>query len=185
MGTRDSPRNKAKAVALASLQVCGTTATLFRKACFRPSDLSSTTYCIVLNRRKIARAVTKLYDLTLGPSGVRSTQLAILVSTAKSQPVSIGGLSDLLLIDTITLTRSLHLLQRQGLVRISTRSTMRQRFVTLTREGTRVIDRSIPLWRNVQTRLVTAIGEQRWKALQQELVRLSALRLQQNGRTTP
>jgi DNA-binding MarR family transcriptional regulator len=151
------------------------------------SDLSSTKYCVVLNCRKTTRAVTKLYDLALGPCGVRSTQLSILVGTAKSQPVSIGGLSDMLLIDTTTLTRSLHLLQRQGLVRISTRSTMRQRFVTLTHEGTRVIDRSIPLWRNVQTRLVTAIGDQRWKALQQELAQLSALalRLQQNGRTTP
>lgn len=85
-------------------------------------------YCVAFNSRKSARAVTKLYDLELVPSGIRSTQFAVLIGLAKSQPVSIGDLAETLLIDTTTLTRSLRLMRKQGLLTISERSTMRQRY---------------------------------------------------------
>jgi hypothetical protein len=51
---------------------------------------------------------------------------------------------------------------------------MRQRFVTLTRKGTRALKDSMPLWRDVQTRFAKAIGEDHWKVLQQELAHVSA-----------
>jgi len=51
---------------------------------------------------------------------------------------------------------------------------MRQRFVTLTRKGTRALKDSMPLWQDVQTRFAKAIGEDHWKVLQQELARVSA-----------
>jgi len=148
-------------------------------------DLSGSGYCVAFNSRKAARAVTKLYDLELAPSGLRSTQLAVLIALAKYQPVSIGGLAETLLIDTTTLTRSLRLMRNQGLLTISARSTMRQRFVTLTRKGARALKESMPLWRKVQTRFVRAIGNEHWHCLQQELARLSttALRLASNRRT--
>jgi hypothetical protein len=98
-------------------------------------DLSGSSYCVAFNCRKAARAVTRLYDLALTPSGIRSTQFAILVGVAKSRPVSIGRLSKMLLLDATTLTRSLQVMRRKGLLRISERSIMRQRFVTLTRWG--------------------------------------------------
>jgi len=138
-------------------------------------DLSGAGYCVAFNSRKAARAVTKLYDMELAPSGIRSTQFAVLITLAKSQPVSIGVLAADLLIDTTTLTRSLRLMRRQGLLTVSERSTMRQRFVTLTREGACVLENSLPRWRRVQTRFVNAIGKQHWKVLQQELARLSAI----------
>jgi DNA-binding MarR family transcriptional regulator len=138
-------------------------------------DLSGAGYCVAFNSRKAARAVTKLYDLELAPSGIRSTQFAVLITLARSQPVSIGGLAEAMLIDTTTLTRSLRLMRKQGLLTISERSTMRQRFVTLTREGTRVLEKSLPQWRRVQTRFVNAIGKEHWKVLQQELARLSTI----------
>jgi DNA-binding MarR family transcriptional regulator len=117
--------------------------------------------------------VTNLYDSALQPAGVRSTQFAILVAVARSQPVSIGNLSQLLLSDRTTLTRSLALMEKDGLLRISERSTMRQRFVTLSDKGRRLVARSAPLWRKVQERYVAAIGAERWKRLQRELERLS------------
>src|SRR5437016_12217918 len=82
-------------------------------------DLSGTGYCASFNFRKTARAVTSLFDTALQKSGIRSTQFAILVGIAKSQPVSIGDLADLLVIDDTTLTRSLRLLQTEGFIAIS------------------------------------------------------------------
>jgi DNA-binding MarR family transcriptional regulator len=138
-------------------------------------DLSGSGYCVAFNSRKAARAVTKLYDLELAPAGIRSTQFAVLITLAKSQPVSIGDLAAALLIDTTTLTRSLRLMRKQGLLTISERSTMRQRFVTLTLEGTHALQNSLPRWRTVQTRFVNAIGKGHWKVLRQELAHLSAI----------
>lgn len=138
-------------------------------------DLSGSDYCVASNSRRAARAVTKLYDLELAPAGIRSTQFAVLIALAKSQPVSIGDLAETLLIDTTTLTRSLRLMRKEGLLTISERSTMRQRFVTLTREGDRALARSLPRWRKLQTRFIKAFGNEHWKVLHRELARLSAI----------
>ena len=138
-------------------------------------DLPGLGYCVAFNSRKTARAVTKLYDLELAASGIRSTQFAVLIGLAKSQPVSIGDLAETLLMDTTTLTRSLRLMRKQGLLTISERSTMRQRFVNLTGEGIRALEKSLPRWKRVQTRFVNAIGKEHWKVMQPELARLSAV----------
>jgi len=67
-----------------------------------------------------------------------------LVGIAKNQPVSIGRLGDLLVIDSTTLTRSLRLLQKEGFIAISNRAAMRQRFLTVTAKGERALARSLP-----------------------------------------
>ena len=145
-------------------------------------DLSGTASCVAFNLRRTARAVTNLYDSALQPSGVRSTQFAILVAVAKSQPVSIGRLAQLLLVDRTTLTRSLALMEKEGLLNVSERSIMRQRFVTLTGQGGRSLIRSVPLWRKAQRRYLASIGEGSWRRLQRELERLAkaVLRLEQS-----
>src|SRR3989441_4204622 len=99
------------------------------KKYFSSLDLSGTGYCGSFNFRRTARAVTQLYDLALQESGIRSTQFAILVGILKKQPVSISALAEVLTIDQTTLTRSLRLLKKEGLIAISDRSTMRQRFL--------------------------------------------------------
>src|SRR4029077_16691177 len=91
-------------------------------------DLNGTGSCASFNFRRTARAVTQLYDGALQESGLRSTQFAILVGIAKTQPVSIGALAKIVTIDQTTLTRSLRLLKKEGFVAISGRSAMRQRF---------------------------------------------------------
>ena len=77
-------------------------------------DLTGTGYCASFNFRRTARAVTRLYDVALQDSGVRSTQFALLVGIAKNQPVAMGDLADVLMIDPTTLTRSLRLLQKEA-----------------------------------------------------------------------
>ena len=82
-------------------------------------DLTGTGHCGSFNFRRTARAVTRLYDAALQESGIRSTQFAILVGIAKTQPVAIGKLGEVLVVDGTTLTRSLRLLKKEGLVAIS------------------------------------------------------------------
>ena len=136
-------------------------------------DLNGTGYCASLNFRRTTRAVTRLYDMALQESGIRSTQFAILVGIAKNNPISIGALADILVIDGTTLTRSLRLLRKEGLVVISNRAAMRQRFLTITVKGEHTLARSLPAWRKAQERFVAAIGSEYWLELRIELERLA------------
>ncbi len=77
-------------------------------------DLTGTGYCASFNFRRATRAITALFDNALQESGIRSTQFAILTAVAKTQPVSISTLCEILLMDATTLTRSLDLLRKAG-----------------------------------------------------------------------
>jgi DNA-binding MarR family transcriptional regulator len=114
-----------------------------------------------------------MYDLALEETGIRSTQFTILVAIRKHQPVSIGTLGDILILDRTTLTRSLRLLKNAGLIAISDRSTRRQRFLTLTSKGGRTLARSLPEWRKVHERFVATVGSHHWIDLRNELERLA------------
>src|SRR5437762_4514734 len=150
-------------------------------------DLSGTGYPASFKFRRAARAVTSLYDTALPESGIRSTQVAILVGGAKNQPVSIGALANVLVIDGTTLTRSLRLLQTERFIAISNRAAMRQRFLTVTAKGERVLARSLPAWRNAQERFVATIGANYWLDLRNDLEKLAhvAVDLEKPQREVP
>ena len=138
-------------------------------------DLTGTGYCASINFRRTSRAVTRLYDAAMHKSGIRSTQFAILVGVAKTQPVSIGRLGEILVIDDTTLTRSLNLLKRDGLIASSDRSTMRQKFLTVTPKGERALARALPYWRKIHDKFEAAVGRPVWLKLRAELERLAKL----------
>jgi len=137
------------------------------------TDLSGVGYCIAFNFRKTARVLTNVYDAALHASGLRTTQFSILVAVAKSQPICIGDLAKLLLIDQSTLSRSLRLLQKRRFVTVSGRSALRQRFVSLSPLGAHALDDSVPRWRQMQKHFLALIGRENWKQLQGELATLS------------
>lgn len=125
--------------------------------------------------------------MALQKSGMRSTQFAILVGIAKDQPVCIGVLANTLVMDSTTLTRSLGLLQKEGLVTLSNRAAMRQRFLTITAKGKRALARSLPAWRKAQEQFVATVGPEHWVELRSELERLAhvAVNLEQPKEETP
>jgi MarR family transcriptional regulator, organic hydroperoxide resistance regulator len=147
-------------------------------------DLTGTGYCASFNFRRVSRAITILFDSALRDSGLRSTQFAILTAIAKAQPVSISTISDVLVIDATTLTRSLNLLRKLGYVTISPRGAMRQRFLNLTAEGEKALARALPLWRKIQQRFVAQIGAEAWRSLRAQLEDLSklAVSLEENSK---
>jgi len=140
-----------------------------------PLDLNGTGYCASFNFRRTARAVTRLYDVALQKSGIRSTQFAILVAVAKNYPISIGALGEMLVIDGTTLTRSLRLLQKAGLVAVSNRAAKRQRFLSLTTRGENTLARAVPAWRKAQERFEATIGTEHWVELRKEMERLAGV----------
>jgi len=138
-------------------------------------DLTGTGYCASFNFRRTARAVTRMYDATMQKSGIRSTQFAILVGIAKNQPIAIGALGKILVIEQTTLTRSLQLLRKEGLITTSKRSAMRQRFLEMTPNGEQALARALPYWRRMQSEFQSAVGPNYWTRLRAELERLAKL----------
>lgn len=138
-------------------------------------DLHGTGHCAAFNFRRTARAFTRLYDEALQPTGIRSTQFAILVGLKKLEPVPIGELGRILGIDRTTMTRSLRLLRVEGLLTISKRAEKRQRFVSITAKGVKTLEQAVPVWREVQARFVNTIGKDYWRDLRNELERLAGV----------
>jgi DNA-binding MarR family transcriptional regulator len=140
-------------------------------------DLHGTGYCASLNFRRAARAITQLFDSELLRAGIRSTQFTMLVAIAKIQPTPIHTLSSVLLIDPTTLTRSLRLMEKDGLISVSKRSRKRQRFVSLTPQGEQALANTLPVWRQVQRRFVDAVGSDYWTNFRNGLERLAHVAL--------
>lgn len=134
-------------------------------------DLTGTRACAAFNLKRTARAVTQAYDEVLAQSGLRSTQFAVLVATARSQPVSIGELASLTLSDPTTMTRNVRLMARDGLIEVPARGAKREKRVRLTAKGVRALAKALPHWRAAQTRFVDAFGGAAWKGMLHDLER--------------
>ena len=72
--------------------------------------------CVCNTLRMVTRAVTQLYDDALRPSGVRVTQFSILATIARMGEANLKVLEGTLAIDQTTLTRSINLLERDGVI---------------------------------------------------------------------
>ena len=131
-------------------------------------DLTGTSACAAYQFRRTSRAVARVYDAAIAPSGLRSTQFAILTAVAKLQPVAMSRVGEILVIEPATMTRSARLLEKDGLIEIAPRGVRRQRLLTLTLKAEKALAVAVPLWREAQARFLASLGRH-WKELQDEL----------------
>jgi DNA-binding MarR family transcriptional regulator len=139
-------------------------------------DLRGAFGCAAFTLRKTARVITQAYDSAMRAGGLRSTQFTILVAVIRSQPISVGNLAKLTLMNPTTMTRSLALLKSDGLVDIAARGSRREKHVRITEAGTLALARTAPLWRAVQQRFEQRYGVQNWSQLRRDLDRVAQLR---------
>ena len=114
--------------------------------------------CLCAALRKASRALTQLYDHELRESGIRSTQFIILSAIDSAGEANLAHLTDELLIDQTTLTRSLRLLEEMGLLRPVRKDDARLRTLQLTPKGNGVLLGATVLWRNAQEKMRKALG---------------------------
>ncbi len=131
--------------------------------------------CACGNLRKASRAITKLYDEALRPSGLRITQFGILGTTMMMGPVTVTRLAEETVTDRTTLTRNLKLLTDKGLIRMETGEDQREREVTLTEQGRKALADAYPLWKKAQAQIVNGLGEEQWNALREGLSSILSL----------
>ncbi len=121
--------------------------------------------CACANLRRAARAVTQLYDRSLKPSGLRSTQFALLTAVRVLGPVAVTTLARRAQIDRTTLGRNLKLLENRGLIKIKQGDDQRIREVSLTESGDKAISEAMPYWREAQVRIESGLGAQDFENL--------------------
>src|SRR5438876_1779593 len=95
-------------------------------------DLGRLSPCVCNPLRMVTRAVTQLYDDVLRPSGLRVTQFSILATIGRIGEANLKQLEDTLAIDQTTLTRSLNLLERDGVIERASHPDARIRAMKLT-----------------------------------------------------
>jgi DNA-binding MarR family transcriptional regulator len=128
--------------------------------------------CICTRVRQVARAVTRIYDEAIRPTGLASPQFTLLVTVARfgHGGATLGKLAHMMAMDRTTLTRNLVPLEKAGLLRVSrSPSDARARLVVLTRQGERKIEAGFPLWEQAQEEVRRRLGATRASGLGAEL----------------
>ncbi|MDD2902713.1 MAG: MarR family winged helix-turn-helix transcriptional regulator [Syntrophales bacterium] len=131
--------------------------------------------CACFKVRKAARAITKLYEEVLRPSGLRATQFSLLMATRVMGPVTVLKLAQVMVMDRTTLTRNLEILEKRGLITSKTGEDRREREVSLTTAGMEVLTTAVPLWEEAQNQVEKGLGEERLHNLLGDLSEMISL----------
>jgi len=116
-----------------------------------------------------SRAVTRFYDDMLRPTGLRATQLVVLVAVGGGEAVSITALAKLMGMDRSTLTRNLTPLERDGLIRVGNEGWRRSRTVEITKKGGARLREATSLWERAQETLRGKLGIRKWGTIRADL----------------
>ena len=134
------------------------------------ADAINASRCNCTALRKATRRISQLYDTALAPSGLKTTQRAILAQLGRSGPTTVGELAEALVMDAGALAHTLKPLERERLVAVTVDpSDRRNRLIKLTRRGRARLAESDALWAKAQTGFEAAFGRVESEALRQAL----------------
>ena len=122
--------------------------------------------------RSATRALSLAYDEVLRPSGLRITQFSMLARASAVGEMSLSELADLMAMDRTTLGRNLQPLEREGLVQINVGDDKRERLVSVTLEGRKLLACALPLWESVHLRFEQKLGQRESEELRHTLKRI-------------
>lgn len=128
--------------------------------------------CTATALRKATRKLSQLYDAAISPTGLRSTQFAILAEIAmRDDSPTMAELARGLVMDRSALGHNLRPLERDGLVTWSEdESDRRRRHVSLTAAGKTRFREAARAWRRAQTRFDEVFGQRESDALRKTLL---------------
>ena len=129
--------------------------------------------CNATAMRKASRRLTQLYDDALAPSGIRSTQFAILaeLNRRSKQPPTMRELADALVMDRSALGHNLRPLERDELIALEeSDDDRRRRHVILTPKGKAKFAAAKRLWQTAQDRFNNVFGRYRAAELRATLL---------------
>jgi DNA-binding MarR family transcriptional regulator len=118
--------------------------------------------------KKASRKLSQVYDDTVAPSGLKSTQLSVLfeIDRWNETPPTMKDLAAGLVMDRSTLGQNLRPLERDGLLALEDHpSDGRSKHVVLTRAGKKKVAEGAVLWSQAQERFEKIFGAREAEAL--------------------
>jgi DNA-binding MarR family transcriptional regulator len=108
-----------------------------------------------------------MFDHALQPTGLRSTQLIILLEIAVGRDATASQLAGRLVMDPSTLARNLKLIAKRGWIK--NKAGERGHRISLTPRGMKAVENAVPAWKQAQTAFAKQLGQKRWRNLQSDL----------------
>jgi DNA-binding MarR family transcriptional regulator len=126
--------------------------------------------CHCTTLRKASRHVSQLYDEALAQSGLKTTQRSILTQIERSEPTSVRGLAEAMVIDASAMAHTLKPLERDGLIAIGVDPRdKRNRQIILTDQGRAKLAASHADWAAAQRSFEAALGKIESESLREAL----------------
>jgi DNA-binding MarR family transcriptional regulator len=121
--------------------------------------------CIAMRVRRLNRVVTKIYDDSLRPLGLRTAQQTILVAISLMNTPTPTDIERRLSLDKSTVSRNVERMQRRGWVEFVPREDGRSHYLKLTAKGAKLLRESRVLWHIAQKRVASLLGKEGVTAL--------------------
>jgi DNA-binding MarR family transcriptional regulator len=121
--------------------------------------------CIAMRVRRLNRVVTKIYDDSLRPLGLRTAQQTILVAISLMKTPTPTDLERRLSLEKSTVSRNVERMQRQGWVEFVPGEDGRSHHLKLTTKGAKLLRESTALWQLAQKKVAVLLGKEGVTAL--------------------
>jgi len=129
--------------------------------------------CFCLGLKRAARSVARRYDEAFSRLDLSNGQFSMLATIAGLQPVGMVALGERLGMDRTTVTAALKPLLRRGLVDVGvSKSDPRGRDASLTRSGSTLLEKAIPIWETLQGEIASAVELSDVDRLREDLIAL-------------
>ncbi|OLU17451.1 MULTISPECIES: MarR family winged helix-turn-helix transcriptional regulator [unclassified Pseudomonas] len=130
------------------------------------------TECLCTRLRRASRGVSKLYDDALSGVGLSVAQYSLLRHLQRLDQPSITDLADAVGLERSTLGRNLRLLEGRSLVALADGADQRNRLVSLTIRGEKLLAEALDAWQGVQLELKHRLQPHHLQALDELLASL-------------
>src|SRR5215216_4920240 len=115
--------------------------------------------CLGYRTRKLARAVTRLYNDRLRPLGLNLTEMNLLAAIAAQGSVQPAKLGRAMALEKSTLSRNSSRLVEQGWVELRDHPHDRGVLLSLTARGNQMLLDALPAWQEAQERAQSLVAE--------------------------
>ena len=137
-------------------------------------EIAEGSECTAFNLKRATRVVQNLFDDAFKPVGLEGTQYTVLGHIFVYGPISLTKLADLMHVDRTTLARNLGPLEKKGLVEIKSGNDKRAKFINISAKGKEVLSDALPIWKETQEKIKTALGLENWDSMMSNLTGLVA-----------
>jgi len=118
--------------------------------------------CPGYNLGKAYKKVTRVFEQEFRESELTLPQFAVLVNTGVTEIASASEIADRLGSDLSTISRTMELVVKRGLVEQRRGEDRRVRMYSLTPEGRRVLDDALVQWERAKRRVLREIRNENW-----------------------